>query len=112
MKDFINVTDYSFTEEIIKNKSLTLVEFVVNWCGPCQKQLSILELISNNIINNIKIATIDIEDAPLTFKKYKVKSVPTLLLFKGGEKLTSKVGIMSVNDLNSLINTYISECEN
>ena len=91
----IAVTDDSFAEDVLANERPVLVDFWATWCGPCRMVAPVLEEIANEKADQLTIAKIDIDANPDTAGKFRVFSIPTLILFKGGEPVKRIVGAKS-----------------
>ena len=94
-----NVTDDNFDTEVLKSTKLILVDFWAEWCGPCKQIGPVLEEISNEMANQITIAKHNIDNEPNTPTKYGVRGIPTLLLFKKGKLIDTKVGSLPKSSL-------------
>ena len=92
------ITNSNFNE-FITSDEVRIIKLGAEWCGPCKTISPILDEISNDLDNNLQIAKINIDENPETPQKYNVRSVPTLLLFKDGEVVASKVGAISKSQL-------------
>lgn len=97
----IHVDDSNFDTEVLQSNIPVLVDFGATWCGPCQKQLPIVERFAVQHKTDFKVCTIDVDDAPMVAAKFGIRGVPSLLLFHNGQKLDAKVGLVSFNQLES-----------
>jgi thioredoxin 1 len=79
------LTDTNFNEEVKGSEALILVDFWAEWCGPCKTIAPILEEIAVQQLGKVRIAKLNIDDAPATAQEFQVMSIPTLILFKDGE---------------------------
>lgn len=86
------VTDADFEGEVLKAELPVLVEFGAQWCGPCRQLAPVLSEISREEADRIKIVQLDVDHNPRTAMAYGVLSVPSLLVFRGGEPVKSMVG--------------------
>ena len=84
--------DESFETDVLKSSITTLVDFWAEWCGPCKQIGPILEEISEEKKDQIKIVKLNIDENPETPQRYGVQGIPTLMLFKDGDLIDSKVG--------------------
>lgn len=105
MGKVITVNDNNFATEVLESNIPVLVDFGADWCGPCARQLPILEKFAEENKDKVKVVSIDIEEALSVTAKFGVKSVPSLLLFMGGEKVNTKVGLTSLADLGSFVSS-------
>ena len=101
------ITDSSFDDEIKNSKLPILVDFWAEWCGPCKIIGPILEEIALEQESKIKILKLNIDDNPETPQKYNVKGIPTLMLFKEGKLIDTKVGSLPKSSLSSWIESNL-----
>jgi|SRR5215207_10965496 len=88
----VTVTDASFDKDVLQNDKLVLVDFWATWCGPCRMVAPVLEEIAAEHSDTLTVAKLDIDQNPQVSRDYRVMSVPTLILFKGGEPVKQIVG--------------------
>jgi len=88
----VTVTDASFAEEVLNSDKPVLVDFWATWCGPCRMVAPVLEEIAGEHPDKITVAKLDVDANPTVARDYQVLSIPTLILFKGGEPVKQIVG--------------------
>jgi thioredoxin 1 len=86
------VTDADFGEEIEQHEGLALVDFWATWCGPCQIIAPVVEQLAEEYEGKLKVAKLDVDSNQQTAFKFGVRSIPSILLFKGGEHVDTVVG--------------------
>jgi thioredoxin 1 len=91
----IAVTDESFAQDVLANERPVLVDFWATWCGPCRMVAPVLEEIATERAEDLTIAKLDIDANPDTARNFQVISIPTMILFKGGEPVKRIVGAKS-----------------
>ena len=92
--------------EIINGSQLTLVDFFATWCGPCKMMHPVLEQLKEEMGDSLRIIKIDIDKNEALMEKYRIQSVPTLMLFRKGDALWRQSGAMSLSDLKKVVNSY------
>lgn len=96
----IDVSKDNFEKEVLKSENKVLVDFNANWCGPCRMLRPILESIEND---NIKIASINIDNEEELASKYNVSSIPCLVLFENGIEIKRSIGLVPKDEIKNLI---------
>ncbi len=92
------VTDSTFETEVLKSEQPVLVDFWAEWCGPCRALGPSVDALAQEK-EGIKVVKINIDESPNAPGKYGVRSIPTLILFKGGQPIAQTVGSMGKSDL-------------
>lgn len=92
------VTDSDFEAEVLKSDTPVLVDFWAEWCGPCRALAPSLDALAAEK-SGVKVVKVNIDENPNAPTKYGVRSIPTLLIFKGGEVVAQNVGSMAKSDL-------------
>ncbi len=95
--------------EIIQQSKPTLVDFFATWCGPCRMVAPILEEVKKTLGDKVNIIKIDIDQNQPVAQRYNVQSIPTLIVFKGGEALWRAVGVQQANILEAKLREHITE---
>ena len=101
--------DENFEKDVINSSIPTLVDFWAEWCGPCKQIGPILEEISEEKKGIINILKLNVDENPQTPQKYGVRGIPTLIFFKDGKLVDSKVGSMSKKALEEWLNVCLKE---
>jgi thioredoxin 1 len=99
----IELNDQNFDAEVTKSTQPVLVDFGATWCGPCKALAPVVEKLADETVGKYKVCKIDIDDAPAITAKFGVRSVPTILVFKNGERTGQHVGLTNKEKLLSLL---------
>ncbi|HJK87031.1 MAG TPA: thioredoxin [Candidatus Megaira endosymbiont of Nemacystus decipiens] len=99
-----DITDDNFENEVLKSDQLVLVDFWAPWCGPCKMLTPTLEQISSER-KDIKIVKMNIDDNTTTPSKLGIRSIPTMMIYKDGENVATKLGALPKNSVEEWINS-------
>ena len=103
----ITITDDNFEREVIKKEELVVVDFWATWCGPCRAISPVIDELANQYEGKVTVGKINVDEQRNLAAKYKVMSIPTVMLFKNGEVVDKVVGLRSREDLEELIESNI-----
>jgi thioredoxin 1 len=101
----IDVSDNNKLKEIIGENKFVLVDFWATWCGPCRMLSAILEEAEKKMAD-VRFVKVNVDDAPEMAAEHSVQTLPTILLFKDGAEVDSKVGFMSA----SVLKSFVDDC--
>ena len=101
-------TDEKFEENVLKSSKPVIVDFWAEWCGPCKQIGPILEDISVEKEDVVVIYKLNVDENPLTSQKYGVRGIPTLMFFKDGKLLDTKVGSLPKSAITEWIDNSLS----
>lgn len=98
-----NVTAANFQRDVLDAEGPVLVDFYADWCGPCQNQLQLLEAVEADVQPRANLVKVNIDEEQALASAYGVRSIPTLMLFKAGEAIATRVGVTPKQELNELL---------
>jgi thioredoxin 1 len=106
-EEIANVSDDSFEEEVLKSDLPVLVDFWAVWCAPCHMIAPSVENLAQSYKDKMKVVKINVDENPKTPANYGILSIPTLLLFKGGELKETIVGAVPQNKIEDAITKHL-----
>jgi len=105
--NIVHISDANFEDEVLKSDKPVLVDYWAEWCGPCKMIAPILEELSAEYGDKVKVAKLNIDENPDTPPKYGIRGIPTLMLFKNGNVEATKVGALSKSQLTAFIDSNL-----
>lgn len=102
----VNLTDQNFKEEVLKSKTLILVDFYTDWCPPCKMMAPVIEKIAEDFKDKIKIGKLNTDQNFSTASLYRIEAIPTLIFFKDGQIIDKIIGMVSYKVLEEKIKEH------
>ena len=101
------ITEAEFQDKVLKSETPVLLDFFAQWCGPCKLAEPVLEELSNEYTGKVSIAKLDVDHNPQVAEQFGVMSIPTTILFKGGQEVGRQVGFAGKQRFVDLIQKAI-----
>ena len=101
------VTDASFEQDVLKSVVPVLVDFWAPWCGPCRMVAPVVDEIAKDFEGKLKVVKLNTDENPNIASQYGIRSIPTLMIFKGGQKVETVVGAVPKTTLSSTIDKIL-----
>lgn len=105
--NLIHTTDENFADDVLGASGPVLVDYWAEWCGPCKMIAPVLEEIAGEYEGRLTIAKLDIDNNQETPPRYGIRGIPTLMLFRDGEVVDTKVGSVSKSQLQEFIDGHL-----
>lgn len=103
----VTLTDESFSHDVLKAKGVILVDFWAEWCSPCKMIAPILDEVAEEYAGKITIAKLNVDENQETAPKYGIRGIPTLLIFKEGKVIATKMSAVSKSQLIAFIEPHL-----
>ena len=102
-----HVTDASFEADVLKADAPVLVDYWAEWCGPCKMIAPILDDVSRDYGDRLQVAKMNVDENQQVPAQFGIRGIPTLMLFKGGELVATKVGALPKAQLTAFIDSHL-----
>lgn len=103
----IELNDVNFDSEVKRSTQPVLVDFYATWCGPCRKQLPIMDEIAVDYSGKARIGKMNVDDGKIKAAEFGISSIPALLVFKDGQVVERLVGLHSKSQLSDILEKYL-----
>ncbi|WP_397428424.1 thioredoxin [Phormidesmis priestleyi] len=101
------VTDSTFDQEVLESEVPVLVDFWAPWCGPCRMVAPVVDEIAAQFEGKVKVVKVNTDDNPSIASKYGIRSIPTLMIFKGGQRVDMVVGAVPKTTLSNTLEKHL-----
>jgi thioredoxin 1 len=107
MSAAVQVTDASFKQDVLESDIPVLVDFWAPWCGPCRMVAPVVDEIAQQYDGKVKVVKLNTDENPQVASQYGIRSIPTLMIFKGGQRVDMVVGAVPKTTLANTLEKYL-----
>lgn len=108
MSAVVSITQDTFQAEVLKSEVPVLVDFWAPWCGPCRMVAGVVDEVAQQYEGQLKVVKVNTDEQPGIASHYGIRSIPTLMVFMGGEKMEQVVGAVSKTTLTKAVEPFLS----
>jgi thioredoxin 1 len=106
-KETVTLTDATFDTEVLESDKPVLIDFWAEWCGPCRMVAPVIDALASEYEGKIKVGKVNVDQNPDVSRRFNIRSIPTLMVFKDGELKETTVGARPKAQLEQLLDRYV-----
>jgi thioredoxin 2 len=103
----LTVTDSTFERQVVRCELPTVVDFWAGWCAPCQTMAPVVDAAAGNLAPRARVAKMEVDQNPHTAGRFGIRSIPTIILFRGGQELDRVAGAMQANQFEPWVRQHL-----
>ena len=105
--DIVHTTDVAFEHDVLKSDKPVLVDFWAEWCGPCRAIGPLVDEIAQERRHSLRVVKVNVDDSPATARKFGIRGIPTLMLFRNGSIVAQQVGALRKPELADFLDSAV-----